>query len=54
VNLHTEEPGHSHRREHVIYASAQVNAIIVAYAAGKDHHYQQAPKPLPEYKSICY
>jgi hypothetical protein len=27
--------GHSHRREHVIYASLQVNAVIVALAVGK-------------------
>jgi hypothetical protein len=35
INLHTEEPEHSHRREHVIYASVQVNATIVASPVGK-------------------
>ena len=35
ISLHTGEPGHSHRREHVIYASVQVNVVIVASAVGK-------------------
>ena len=43
INLHTEEPEHSHRREHVIYESVQVSAIIVASPVGKvdDLHFLQ-------------
>lgn len=35
IDPYTDEPGHNHRREHVIHASLQLKAVIAGSAVGK-------------------